>query len=167
MRRHGFSMAETIVVMAIIVLLAALIFPAIMRVRGAYDAMLCKNNLRQIGISLRLYQDDYGSFPPGHNQNVSQSDPRRVVGWMALVLPYHEYDNLYSDIVRACKLTNNPLLPPHHANYERIIRLYACPSDSRLLEPMINSFGIRSSYSGYLGIGGVSIEGGIYLPGVF
>lgn len=57
-RSHGgFTVIELLVVVAIIAVLAALLLPALSRAREAARSALCKNNLRQIGLSLQMHAD--------------------------------------------------------------------------------------------------------------
>ena len=65
-RSSGFTLAELLVVITIILILAALIMPAVKGVRERAQAAACAQNLRQIGVGLRLYiADNDGRFPDG------------------------------------------------------------------------------------------------------
>ena len=44
--------------------MAALLLPVLSRAKQASHSAVCRNNLRQRGIALRLYLDDYKAFPP-------------------------------------------------------------------------------------------------------
>src|SRR5262245_11596068 len=52
---NAFTLIELLVVVAIIALLAALIFPAFSRAKESGKGAACISNLRQIGIALQVY----------------------------------------------------------------------------------------------------------------
>jgi prepilin-type N-terminal cleavage/methylation domain-containing protein len=98
--RPGFTLVELLVVIAIIVLMMALLLPAIQKVREAANKMLCANNMRQIGIAAHNYHSDFGKLPPGFFGGIpSGNEP--LDSWAAYdcgflydLLPYMEQDNL-------------------------------------------------------------------------
>jgi prepilin-type N-terminal cleavage/methylation domain-containing protein/prepilin-type processing-associated H-X9-DG protein len=57
-RRHGFSLIELIVVMALIALLIAMLFPALRSVRLRASAINCSSNLRQVALALQMYVNE-------------------------------------------------------------------------------------------------------------
>ncbi len=63
-QRQGFTLIELLVVIAIIAVLAAILFPVYSRVREKSRQAGCQSNLRQIGIAMRSYIEDYSPYFP-------------------------------------------------------------------------------------------------------
>ena len=64
-KRRGLTLIEVLVVFGCIVVLLALLAPALTQAQSAARRASCKNNLKQIGLALHNYHDVYLSFPPG------------------------------------------------------------------------------------------------------
>jgi len=62
--RRAFTLIELLVVLAIIGILAAILFPVFAQAREKARQVTCANNLRQIGMAIALYRDDYGHYVP-------------------------------------------------------------------------------------------------------
>src|SRR5262245_45527629 len=62
-RSCGFTLIELLVVIAVIGILASILIPSLKRAKASAMSAACKNNLRQIGVALRLYVDDFSKYP--------------------------------------------------------------------------------------------------------
>lgn len=101
--RRGFTLVELLVVIAIIGVLVALLLPAVQQAREAARRMQCTNNLKQLGIALHNYHDQFLAFPPG---SVSSTVPRNGGGsgnsfgpsFYGLMLPFFEQNALYQQM---------------------------------------------------------------------
>lgn len=98
-RRFGFTLIELLVVIAIIAVLIALLLPAIQQAREAARATQCRNNLKQLGLALNNYFENYGIFPPSVINSGSCSTavhaPTMNTSGLTLLLPYLDQQSVY------------------------------------------------------------------------
>ena len=62
--RYGFTLIELLVVIAIIAILAAILFPVFAQVREKARQTMCASNMRQMGLALIMYREDYDGKNP-------------------------------------------------------------------------------------------------------
>lgn len=74
--RRAFTLIELLVVIAIIALLAAILFPVFGRARENSRRAACMSNLKQIGLGIMQYVQDFDERMPNHGSptNVSVGD---------------------------------------------------------------------------------------------
>jgi prepilin-type N-terminal cleavage/methylation domain-containing protein len=87
-RWEGFTLIELLVVIAIIAILAALLLPALGRVKNKAERIGCLNNVRQIALCMQFYTDDNSDvFPAAQNQGLNYVDDRdALTNWWGNVV---------------------------------------------------------------------------------
>jgi len=90
-RSYGFTLIELLVVMAIIAILASILFPVFAQARAKALAIVCLSNMRQIGMALTMYVQDHDEkFPPTRTGIDGWGcDPARRIGtWRTALSGY-------------------------------------------------------------------------------
>jgi type II secretory pathway pseudopilin PulG len=120
-RRWRFGLVELLVVVALLGLLAALLLPSVRSAREPARRMQCGNNLKQIGVALYMYHDEYGCLPPAYTLD-AEGNP--LHSWRTLILPFAEQKPLY-DTIDLSKPWNDPA---NRLAYETTLDIYQCYS---------------------------------------
>ena len=92
-RRRGFTLIEILVVIAIIAILAAILFPVFARARENARRSSCQSNLKQIGLAMMQYTQDFDETMPSiFNQNSNIRLPNGANAptalWYHMLYPY-------------------------------------------------------------------------------
>lgn len=66
-KQNGFTLIELLVVIAIIAILAAILFPVFARARENARKSTCQSNLKQLGLAMMQYTQDYDEMLPRLN----------------------------------------------------------------------------------------------------
>jgi prepilin-type N-terminal cleavage/methylation domain-containing protein/prepilin-type processing-associated H-X9-DG protein len=91
MKRHGFTLIELLVVIAIIAILAAILFPVFARAREKARQSSCLSNIKQVGLSINMYVQDYDETLPMAVAGV----PPSIYMTTELLDPYIKNDQIW------------------------------------------------------------------------
>jgi len=98
--RRGFTLIELLVVIAIIAILAAILFPVFARAREKARQTSCLSNVKQIGLGLLMYVQDYDERFPAkwwwypHTPS-GYTLPTNYMTWAEAIAPYVKNDQLF------------------------------------------------------------------------
>ncbi len=89
--RRAFTLLELLVVIGIIAILAALLFPVLSRAKERGYRTQCLNNLKQLSTGIQMYADDHadqlpGPFWQGVTENYDNQDTTRLCYFIATYL---------------------------------------------------------------------------------
>ena len=117
-QRKGFTLIELLVVIAIIAILAAILFPVFGRARENARRSSCQSNLKQIGLGVVQYAQDYDERMPSTAMGGSN--------WQINLQPYIKSYQLF-----ACPSNTRNATPAPADLYDKVsIVSYAAPREN-------------------------------------
>ena len=100
--RSGFTLLEILVVVAIIAVLAAILFPVFSRARENARRSSCQSNLKQIGLGMLQYCGDYDDklvkswYGSGNGNWSGGSNATDRYKWMDAIQPYVKSEQVFN-----------------------------------------------------------------------
>lgn len=156
-------MINVVVVLLILAVLAALLLPAVQQAREAARRSQCKNNLKQIGLSMLNYHDVHKTLPPGVTvAQVPQAVGGNHLSWVYHTLPFYDSSPLFRRFNSKLDITATG--PESNSHWSGLILTYMrCPSDWGPDQDSSGSFGSRfkmgtANYVGNFGVGYPSLD---------
>lgn len=126
-QRKGLTLFEFVIATGVVLLIGfvtvAFLLPVTRSARPAAYRSQCKNNLKQIGLALHNYHDQYHAFPPAYTVD---TDGKPLHSWRTLILPYMEQQALY-DKIDLTKPWDDPANAEVFKSHN--IESYRCPSE--------------------------------------
>ncbi len=126
--RRGFTLIELLVVVAIVSILAAILFPVFSQVRENARRTVCESNLKQLGLAWLMYANDYDerACPSYNNGNADDA-------WDFHRLPNHTWTTGFLGV------------------YTRDGEIHGCPDNPFKPDPTqrpYNGYGYNATYIG-------------------
>lgn len=130
-RRPGFTLVELLVVVAIIVVLASLLLPAVQKAREAANRAKCLSNLRQIGLAALNYESVNRGFPRGGEHFFLFTDgsyykAQDLQSTFTMLLPYIEQDQIAQKYDLRKRFNETPT---NSAVAATVIPILLCPTN--------------------------------------
>ncbi|MBD3292253.1 MAG: DUF1559 domain-containing protein, partial [Armatimonadia bacterium] len=140
MRRRGFTLIELLVVIAIIAILAAILFPVFARAREKARQTSCLSNMKQLGLGLNMYAQDYDEELPMmfYGSDASRNNQLYGFNFRELLIPYVKNEQVW-----LCPSRQRTVRTCHHTGYD-----WGRGSDSFLGETAGGSYGINDLVDG-------------------
>jgi len=115
-RNTGFTLIELLVTIAIIAILAAILFPVFARARENARRSSCMNNLKQFGLAVMQYTQDYDeTYPYANDYSHGGQWATSMIFWSEILKPYHKSNQIFYCPSSPYSPSRNPW--PIYGNY--------------------------------------------------
>jgi len=119
-QKHAFTLIEILVTIAIIAILAAIMFPVFARARENARRTSCLSNLKQLGLAIQQYVQDYDGYYPYIPKGDRADTGRAPMGT-------GDFDDAYQDTPSANRWDAGPIIT-RLLPYTKSEQLAFCPS---------------------------------------
>jgi prepilin-type N-terminal cleavage/methylation domain-containing protein/prepilin-type processing-associated H-X9-DG protein len=127
--RRGFTLIELLVVIAIIAILAAILFPVFSRARENGRRASCMSNLKQQGLGVMQYTQDYDEkYPMAYWYMNDASGGGGYVQWSRMIQPYVKSDQLF-----VCPSDPSGGLPPTNVGVDNQVPRLSYTANSTIM----------------------------------
>lgn len=97
------------------------------RPTSGHPGNACRSNIRQIGLAMSQYHNDYGCFPPAY---VADKNGKPMHSWRTLLLPYLDQKDIYDHY----KFDEPRDSPSNRGLGDIYIKLFTCPDNSSVIQ---------------------------------
>jgi prepilin-type N-terminal cleavage/methylation domain-containing protein/prepilin-type processing-associated H-X9-DG protein len=143
--KRAFTLIELLVVVAIIAVLAAILFPVFNQAKAAAKASACLSNMNQIGIGVQLYtamwddrlffRGNWAYSRVGNTTQIATGDSQNHYRWWNMLMPYVKTNNIWS-----CGMDPQPTPSNDYYGVADILRSYIAlsPAEGMILSQIEN-----------------------------
>jgi prepilin-type processing-associated H-X9-DG protein/prepilin-type N-terminal cleavage/methylation domain-containing protein len=143
-KKAGFTLVELLTVTSIVTVSMSLLLPGLQKVRNQARVAACKNNMKQLGLSMHNYHETFSTLPPGWVIKETKANAGPGFGWGVMVLPFLDQAPLYSQL-------NFSQPPAMDAKTQTKLAVYLCPEDTGAALNSVRGKFATSNYSGSSG----------------